>query len=148
MRTIRSAAPFDEGKWMCANFVTAWRIDSSMLPETSPPIVCASGRFMYVAASAVAIVSKRSPTVITTSGWSRSNAVGSSSSPSPVDFAIVPGVSPSISMKTRSSGSKPSRSITSITVPYRSSKAEAPTTSWSSVSGWSRIARIADLIEE
>ena len=39
-----------------------------MFPETSPPIVCASGMFMYVAASAVAIVSKRSPTVITMSG--------------------------------------------------------------------------------
>ena len=79
-----------------------------MFPDTSPPIVCASGMFMYVAASAVAIVSKRSPTVITTSGWSRSNAVGSSSRPRPVDFAIVLGVSPSISMNTRSSRSKPS----------------------------------------
>ena len=81
---------------MCANFVTAWRMLSSMLPETSPPIVCASGMFMYAAASAVAIVSKRSPTVITMSGCSRSNAVGSSIRPSPVDFAIVLGVSPSI----------------------------------------------------
>ena len=88
-----------------------------MFPETSPPIVCASGMFMYVAASAVAIVSKRSPTVITTSGSRRSNAVGSSSSPRPVDFAIVDGVSPSISMNTRSSASKPSRSIRSATLP-------------------------------
>jgi hypothetical protein len=117
MRTIRSAASEHAGKWTCANFVTACRIDSSMLPDTSPPIVCASGMFMYVAARAVAMVSKRSPTVITTSGSSRSKAVGSSRSPSPVDFAIVPGVSPSISMKTFSSGSKPSCSITSTTVP-------------------------------
>jgi hypothetical protein len=105
------------GKWTWANFVTAWRIDSSMLPETSPPIVWASGMFMYVAASAVAIVSKRSPTVMTTSGRRRSNAVGSSSRPRPVDLAIVDGVSPSISMKTRSSATNPSASITSETDP-------------------------------
>ena len=71
--TSRSAASVHAGKCTCANFVTACRIDSSMFPDTSPPIVWASGMFMYVAASAVAIVSKRSPTVITTSGWSRSN---------------------------------------------------------------------------
>ena len=47
--------------------------------------------FMYAAATAVAIVSNRSATVTTTSGWSSSNTVGSSSSPSPVDFAIVAG---------------------------------------------------------
>jgi hypothetical protein len=119
-----------------------------MLPETSPPIVWASGMFMYVAASAVAIVSNRSPTVSTMSGRKRSKAVGSSSRPRPVDFAIVLGVSPSISMNTFSSGSNPSRSIRSRTVPYRSSSADAPTTSWSRRSGWARTARIADLMLE
>ena len=83
---------------MCANFVTAWRMLSSIVPLTSPPIVWASGMFMYAAASAVAIVSKRSPTVTTMSGCSWSKVVGSSIRPSPVDFAIVVGVSPSISM--------------------------------------------------
>ena len=44
---------------------------------------------MYVAAIAVASVSKRSPTVKTISGFRRSKTVASSRSPSPVDFAIV-----------------------------------------------------------
>ena len=44
--TIRSAASAHAGKWMCANLVTAWRMLSSIVPETSPPIVCASGMFM------------------------------------------------------------------------------------------------------
>jgi hypothetical protein len=33
------------------------------------PIVCATGMFMYDAATAVAIVSNRSPTLMTTSGF-------------------------------------------------------------------------------
>ena len=65
---MRSAASRLAGKWMWANLVTAWRIDSSMVPLTSPPMVWASGMFMKAAATAVATVSKRSPTVITTSG--------------------------------------------------------------------------------
>ena len=63
---------------------------------------------MYAAAIAVAIVSKRSATVTTTSGWSSSKTVGSSSRPSPVDFAIVAGVSPSMMKRIVASGSKPS----------------------------------------
>ncbi len=77
---------------MCDSFVTAWRTLSSIEPDTSPPCVCATGMFMYAAAIAVAIVSKRSATVTTTSGSSISNAVGNSSRPNPVDFAIVAGV--------------------------------------------------------
>ena len=87
----RCAASSVAGKWTCASFVTAWRTLSSIEPETSPPCVCATGMFMYAAAIAVAIVSKRSATVTTTSGWSRSKCVGSSSRPRPVDFAIVAG---------------------------------------------------------
>ena len=89
--------------------VTAWRTLSSIEPETSPPCVCARGMFMYAAASAVAIVSKRSATVTTTSGRSCSKTVGSSSRPSPVDFAIVAGVSPSMMKRIVASGTKPSR---------------------------------------
>ncbi len=37
--TIRSAASEHAGKWMWANFVTAWRMLSSIVPDTSPPIV-------------------------------------------------------------------------------------------------------------
>ncbi len=87
-----SAAPVDAGKWTWANSLRRGGSTRRCLPETSPPIVCASGMFMYVAASAVAIVSNRSPTVMTISGLRRSNAVGSSAA-QPVDFAIVPGVS-------------------------------------------------------
>ena len=58
--------------------------------------------------SAVAIVSKRSATVTTMSGWSSSKSVGSSSRPRPVDFAIVAGVSPSMMKRMVASGAKPS----------------------------------------
>jgi hypothetical protein len=94
----------------------------------------------------VAIVSNRSPTVITISGLRISNNVGSSSSPSPVDFAIVTGVSPSTIMLTRASGTKPSRSMTSTTDPKRSRSADAPTTICSVSSGCARTARITDLM--
>ena len=63
---------------------------------------------MYAAAIAVAIVSKRSATVTTTSGCSSSKTVGSSSRPRPVDFAIVAGVSPSMMKRMVASGAKPS----------------------------------------
>ena len=81
---------------------------SSIVPLISPPIVWASGMFMYAAATAVAIVSNRSPTLTTTSGLSMPNIVGSSSRPRPVDLAIVPGVSPSTIIVTFASGLKPS----------------------------------------
>ena len=81
------------------------------------------------AAIAVAIVSKRSPTLITTSGFRWSKIVGSSSRPRPVDFAIVAGVSPSTIIVTLASAVKPSASMTSTTDPKRSSNADAPTTS-------------------
>ena len=90
---------------------------SSIVPLTSPPIVWAIGMFMYAAASVVAIVSKRSPTVSTMSGCSVSKMVGSSSRPSPVDLAIVAGVSPSMSMCTFAAGVKPSPSISLTTDP-------------------------------
>ena len=95
---------------------------------------------------AVAIVSKRSPTLTTMSGCSSSNMVGSSSRPSPVDLAIVVGVSPSTIIVTRASGVKPSASMTSTTEPKRSSSADAPTTSCSRRPAWSRTARITDLM--
>ena len=91
---------------------------------------------MYDAAIAVAIVSNRSPTLTTTSGFSSSNMVGSSSRPRPVDLAMVAGVSPSTIIVTRASGVKPSAWMTSTTEPNRSSSAEAPTTSCSVRSGW------------
>ena len=94
----------------------------------------------------MAIVSKRSPTLTTTSGFSSSNIVGSSSRPSPVDLAIVAGVSPSTIIVTRASGVKPSASMTSTTEPKRSSSAEAPTMSCSVRSGCARTARITDLM--
>ena len=131
---------------MCASFVTAWRTLSSIEPDTSPPCVCATGMFMYEAAIAVAIVSKRSATVSTTSGWSSSNTVGSSSRPRPVDFAIVAGVSPSMMKRMVASGAKPSMVTTSSALPNRSSTSDAPATSWSSSSGWSRIASSPVLI--
>ena len=96
------------GKWRWASLVTACRTLSSIEPDTSPPCVWATGMFMYAAAIAVAIVSKRSATVTTTSGWRSSNTVGSSSSPSPVDFAIVVGFSPSMINRIVASGAKPS----------------------------------------
>jgi len=92
------------------------------------------------------MVSKRSPTVTTTSGFSSSKRVGSSSNPSPVDLAIVTGVSPSTIMFTRASGVKPSRSMISTTEPKRSSSADAPTMIWSCRSGCARTARITDLM--
>ena len=81
---------------------------SSIVPLTSPPIVWATGMFMYDAAIAVAMVSNRSPTLTTTSGLSSSNMVGSSSRPRPVDLAMVAGVSPSTIIVTRASGVNPS----------------------------------------
>jgi len=102
--------------------------------------------FMYDAATAVAIVSKRSPTLTTTSGFSISKIVGSSSSPSPVDLAMVAGVSPSTIIVTLASTTKPSASITSTTAPNRSSSAEAPTTSCSVRSGCDCTACITDLM--
>ena len=94
----------------------------------------------------MAIVSKRSPTLTTMSGFSMPKIVGSSSRPNPVDFAIVPGVSPSTIIVTFASGSKPSASITSTTEPNRSSSAEAPTTSCSLRSECARTAHITDLM--
>ena len=67
---------------------------SSIVPLISPPMVCASVMFMYAAATAVAMVSNRSPTVSTMSGRNWSKTSGSSTSPMPVDFTIVIGVSP------------------------------------------------------
>ena len=95
---------------------------------------------MYAAATAVAIVSKRSATVTTMSGCRSSKTVGSSSRPSPVDFAIVDGVSPSMMKRIVAFGTKPSRVMTSRALPKRSSTTEAPATSWSWSSGWSRTA--------
>ena len=126
--------------------MTACRTLSSIEPDISPPCVCATGMFMYAAATAVAIVSKRSATVTTTSGWSSSKTVGSSSRPSPVDFAIVAGVSPSMMKRIVASGTKPSAVSTSSALPNRSSTSDAPATSWSWRSGCSRTASIAVLI--
>ena len=82
----------------------------------------------------------------TTSGLRMPKIVGSSIRPSPVDFAIVPGVSPSTIIVTFASGSKPSASMTSTTDPNRSSSAEAPTTSCSFRSALARTAHITDLM--
>ena len=68
---------------------------------------------------AVAMVSKRSATVSTMSGWSAWNWVASSMVPSPTDFAMVIGVSPSTIECTIASGSKPSRRMTSMAEPKR-----------------------------
>ena len=101
---------------------------------------------MYAAAIAVEIVSKRSATVTTTSGFRISKIVGSSSRPRPVDFAIVAGVSPSMMKRTLASGAKPSSAMTSTALPERSSSVEAPAMTWSSRSGWALTAASTDLI--
>ena len=101
---------------------------------------------MYAAATVVAMVSNRSATVTTMSGWSISNTVGSSRSPSPVDFAIVVGVSPSMISRIRALGRKPSRSMTSTEVPKRSSSVEAAAIVWSSRSSRSSTAARTGLI--
>ena len=146
MLMIRRAASSLAGKWMWASLVIAWRILSSMVPVTSPPMVWASGMFIYAALTAVAIVSKRSPTLITTSGLSMSKMVGSSNRPNPVDLAIVSGVSPSTIMLTRASAWKPSASMTFTTAPKRSSSAEAPTMSCSFRAGCASTACITLLM--
>ena len=147
-RITRSAASSVAGKWRSASFVTAWRTLSSMEPGISPPWMWASGMFMYDAAIAVAIVSKRSATRDDDVGLQQlehrrqlEQRRGRSTSP------WSTGVSPSMMKRIVASGSKPSVAG-SRRRRCRSARARArrPATSWSSSSGCSWIAFSSVLI--
>ena len=112
---------------MLENFVTACLTLSSIVPEISPPIVWASGMFIYVAAIAVDIVSYLSPTVRTISGFNSAKQFEISIIASPVLFVIINGELPSIKKFTCLSTLKLSFLIISTTDPKRSKRADPPT---------------------
>ena len=128
IRTMRSAAPGWPGKCTCASLVTAWR----MLGRGAGDLPAHRGRNRNVHVGGSDGRRHRLEAIADaddTSGFRSSKMVGNSRRPSPVDLAIVAGVSPSTIIVTRASGAKPSASMMSTTEPKRSSNADAPTTS-------------------